>query len=208
MKLYHAPGASSLAAHITAREARIPLSLVKVDLKRHQTEDDANYLSINPRGYVPALQLDDGELLTEGILVLQFIADRAPEAALLPPAGTMDRYRAQQWLTFIATELHKQFFWAQPHLPADVTELARARISRRMLELDNRLGKHAYLTGEQYCVADAYLFTVLSWTGRFGIELKAYPNLQRFMTRVLERPATREALQHDGMLDSFVERYQ
>jgi glutathione S-transferase len=207
MKLYHTPGVSSLAAHIVAKEARIPLDLVKVDLKAHRTEQDTDYLAINPRGYVPALQLDNGEVITEGIVILQFLADQAPLSGLMPN-DTMERYRAQQWLTFVATELHKQFFYARAELPEEVTKLARGKINRRLAELNTRLGQVPHVAGDRFTVADAYLFTVLSWTPRFGIELNEYPNLREFMVRVLERSAVREALKQEGLVDAFVERYR
>lgn len=208
MKLYHAPGASSLASHIVAKEARVPVDLVKVDLKTHRTEHDEDYLAINPRGYVPALQLDGGEILTEGPVILQFIADQAPQSGLLPRAGSLERWRVLQWLTFISSELHKQFFYARSELSAEVHQLARGRIKRRMGEVNARLEAVPYLAGSRFTVADAYLFTVLSWTGRFGIDLAEYPDLRSFMVRVLESPSVRDALKEEGLIDTFLERYR
>lgn len=205
MKLYYSPGVSSLAAHIVAKEGRIPLELVKVDLKTHRTENGEDFLEINPRGYVPALKLNDGELLTEGTAILEWLADEAPSASLMP-SDTMARYRVRQWLVFIATEVHKQCFYARTEMGADTSTVARGKIARRLAEANERLGKTPYLTGESFTVADAYLFTVVSWMPRFEVDLGTYPHVKAFAARMLERPAVRETLAQEGLLGALTDR--
>jgi glutathione S-transferase len=202
MKLYYAPGACSLAPHIVAREAGLQLDLIKVDLMRHKLEDGSDYKAVNPRGYVPLLQLEDGERLTEAAVLVQFLAERGRNPDLLPPAGTRDRLRVQQWLNFIATELHKTFSpWLWHKETAESTkEAARAKLATRFAELDGVLEKQPYLTSERFTVADAYAFVIVNWSNFLGLDLRPYPNLSMFLDRVAARPAVREALSAEGLL--------
>jgi glutathione S-transferase len=193
MKLYFSPGACSLHPHIVLRETGLPFTLERVDLRAHKTHDGKDYYAINPKGYVPALQLDDGSILTEGAVIDQYIADRKPEAKLLPPAGTMERYRVQEWLNFIASEIHKSFgpLFAGPE---EAKEPARARVSKRFDLVAHELDARPYLVGNSFTVADAYLFNMLTWTKFTGIDLARWPALQAFFARVQERPAVLAAL--------------
>lgn len=200
MKLYYSPGACSLSPHIVLCELGLPHQLVRVDLKTH-TVDGTDFYQINPKGYVPALQLDDGQLLTEGPAITQYLADQKPEAGLLPPAGTLARARVQEWLTYIGTELHKSFV---PLFRADSTDeakqAARAYLAKRLDLVEATLARHAYLTGERFSIADAYLFVVLNWTAFTGIDLAPWPAIGAFRQRVAERPAVRQAMQAEGLL--------
>jgi len=204
MKLYYAPGACSLAAHIALREADRRFDLERVDLKTHRTASGADYSLVNPKGYVPALQLDDagGTILTEAAVVLQYIADLAPERALAPPSGSAERYRLQEWLNFISSELHKQFgplFDART--PPAVAERQRGKISERFLYLQDALSDRAYLMGETFTVADAYLFVMLQWSTSHGIDIALYPVLDDYESRIARRPAVELALAAEGLLE-------
>jgi glutathione S-transferase len=203
MKLYYAPGACSLAPHITAREAGLALDLEKVDLKTHRTETGADYRQVNPKGYVPALQLEDGALLTENAAVLQYLGDQAPEAGLLPRPGAFDRYRVVEWLTFVSTELHKGFGpLFNPQLPEAAREQTIAKLKDRLGYLDGRLAGREFLHGDRFTVADAYLFTVLSWTKVHNIDLGPYPALRAYIERLGQRPGVRQALKEEGLLEA------
>jgi glutathione S-transferase len=202
MQLHYAPGACSLAPHIIAREAGADLTLVKVDIQAsHRTEDGRDFRTINPRGYVPALVLDDGSLHTEASVLVQYLADLAPESGLMPPAGSAARLEVQEWLAFIATELHKTFSpWLWSKETAQSTQAtALARIAARFADVDNALANRSYLTGETFTAADAYLFTIANWANFLSIDLAPYPNLVAFMKRVTARPAVREALIAEGL---------
>ncbi len=203
MKLFYMPGACSLSPHIVAREAGLPLELERVDYGTKRTETGADFMAVNPKGYVPALRLDDGETLTEGLAIVQYLADLAPESRLAPPNGSLPRYRLQEWLAFIATELHKGFgpLFAETTPPA-TKQAAKDALARRFTYLDQRLAGRDYLMGSTFTVADAYAFTVLNWTQRFGIDLEPYPNLRNFMARVAGRPAVREAMKAEGILEN------
>lgn len=200
MQLYYAPGACSLAPHIVLREAGLPADVVKVDLAARQTADGADYLQVSPNGYVPALRLDDGQVLTEAQVILQYLADRKPEAGLAPPAGGLERYRLQEALGFIATELHKGFgpLW-NPAMPEAAKQLAREKLAERLSHLNERLGTSAFVFGDRFTVADAYAFTVANWTNVHKIELGPWPNLRAYMARIGERPAVRAALEAEGL---------
>jgi glutathione S-transferase len=203
MKLYYAPGACSLAPHIVAREAGLRLDLEKVDLKSHTTETGANFRDINPKGYVPALKLDDGALLTENAAILQYLGDQAPEAGLLPPAGDFERYRVVEWLTFISTELHKGFGpLFNPQLPAAAREQTIAKLNDRFAYLQGRLDGREFAHGPRFTVADAYLFTVLGWTQAHNIDLSPYPALKAYRERLSARAGVRQALQEEGLLEA------
>ena len=194
MKLYFSPGACSLAPHIALREAGLPVELVRV--QDHKLKDGTDYYSINPKGYVPAIGLDDGQLLTEGAALLQYIADLKPEAGLLPKPGTLERFRANEWLTFISSEIHKTF---SPLFNAALSDEAkavfRAKLGARFGLLDKHLTQHEYLMGKQFTLADAYLYTVVSWAGGVGIDLSQWPHLAAYRQRVAERPQVKQALQ-------------
>jgi len=200
MKLYYYPGACSLAPHIVAREAGIPLSLEKVDLANRTTETGASYTAINPKGYVPALGLQDGSVLTEASAIIQYLADSQSSAALAPAHGTMERYRLLEWLGFISTEIHKGFgpLW-NPATPDDVKVATKERLATRFALLDETLGKQPFLLGDKFTIADAYLFTVVNWTNFHGIDISPFPNLQAFQARVASRPSVQQALEAEGL---------
>jgi glutathione S-transferase len=194
MKLYFSPGACSLHPHIALRETGAAFDLVRVDLRAHKTQDGRDYYGINPKGYVPALELDDGSILTEGAVIDQYIADRKPESKLVPPAGTPERYRVQEWLHFIATEIHKAFGPLFGGGSDEAKEQARVRIGKRFDLVAKELESHAYLVGDGFTVADAYLFNMLTWTQFAGIDLAKWPALQAFFARVQQRPSVQAAL--------------
>jgi glutathione S-transferase len=199
MKLYFANGACSLAPHIVASEAGIPLDLERVDILKqpHVTASGADYSTVNPNLYVPALALDDGSLLTEVAAIVQYLADLEPEAGLAPPAGTLERYRVQAWLTFIGTELHKMYSpWLfHPELGAEAQVAARGTIARRLEFVEGELARtEQFLTGSRFTVADAYLFTIVGWSKFAQVDLSAFPHVRAFMARVGARPKVREAI--------------
>jgi glutathione S-transferase len=202
MKLYFAPGACSLAPHIVAREAGVPVDLVKVDLVKHRLEDGSDYKAVNPRGYVPLVELEDGERFTEAAVIVQLLAERGRNPDLLPPAGSRERLRVQSWLNFIATELHKTFSpWLWHKETAESTQhAAKAKLAARFTELDRLLAGQPYLTGEKFTVADAYAFTIVNWSNFLKVDLTPYPNLSAFLDRVAARPAVQEALRAEGLL--------
>jgi glutathione S-transferase len=201
MKLYFSPGACSLSPHIVLLETGLPFTTERVDLDKKQTARGADFRSINPKGYVPALELDDGSVLTEGPAIVQYLADQAPASKLLPAAGTIGRYRVQEWLNFVSAELHKNFGpLFNPAASEDMKEAARASITSRLAYVARELeGKH-YLLGEQFTVADAYLFTVASWAGHIQLDLSDWPALQAYLARVGARPAVQQALRDEGLL--------
>ena len=201
MKLYYLPAACSLAANIALREASLKFELVKVDRQTKQAADGLDFKEVNPKGYVPALTLDSGETLTENVAVLQYIADRNPAAKLAPPAGTMERYRLVEWLAFINSEIHKSFGpLFRKDAPDDTKNYARQNITTRAGWLNSNLGARSFLMGEQFTVADAYLFVVLSWGARAGIDLAQWPQLQGLVARVGARPNVIEALKSEGLV--------
>jgi glutathione S-transferase len=200
MKLYYYPGACSLAPHIVAREASIPLSLEKVDLANRTTASGANYAAINPKGYVPALGLQDGSVLTEVSAIIQYLADTQPTAELMPANGSMERYRLLEWIGFISTEIHKGFgpLW-NPATPDALKAATKERLASRFAHLDEKLNSQPFLMGSKFTVADAYLYTVVNWTNLHGIDLSPFPNLQAFQARVAARPAVQQALEAEGL---------
>jgi glutathione S-transferase len=201
MKLYYTPGACSLSPHIVLCELGLPHDLEKVDLRTHQTESGVDFSTINAKGYVPALVLDDGQLLTEGPAIVQYLADRKPEAGLLPPAGSLERTRVQEWLTFIGTELHKSFSpLFNPAASADWKAAGLANIERRFGLLEKTLSGREYLMGSTFCVADAYLFTVVNWTRFQNIDLAPWPNLLAYHQRVMARAGVQAALRSEGLI--------
>ena len=201
MKLYYLPGACSLASNIALREAGLTFELVKVDRKTKMAADGLDFREVNPKGYVPALKLDSGEVLTENVALLQYIADRNPSAKLAPAFGTMERYRLMEWLSFINSEIHKNF---SPMFRADaaeaVKEFVRNTLTMRLDYLQGALGSKSYLMGDQYTVADAYLFTVLGWGAHVNFDIGRWPQLKRLHERVAARPHTVEALKSEGLL--------
>ena len=201
MKLFYTPGACSLAHHIVACEAGLDIEYDKVDLKTQTTASGLSFTKINPKGYVPALALQDGEVLTEASVILEYLADHAPASRLLPATGSLERYRVQEWLGFISTELHKGFspLWSGP-MPEAARQLAIDHLYRRFAYLDGCLQGRFYLMGEQFTVADAYCFAILSWTRFHRLDLSAYSHINAFMRRVSERPMVRTALQAEGLL--------
>jgi glutathione S-transferase len=201
MKLYFSPAACSLAAHIALVEARLDFRLERVDLRSKRTATGADYLSINTKGAVPALELKDGTVLTEGPAVLQFVADRAPDRGLVPAHGTLERYRLVEWLNFIATELHKNFSpLFNPALPEEAKDASRANLRRHVGWVAGQLEGSDFLMGTQFTVADAYLFTVLGWAGHVRVDLAPWPVLAAYLQRVAERPAVQQALREEGLL--------
>jgi glutathione S-transferase len=195
MKLYFSPGVCSLSPHIALREAGLAFELVKVDLKTHKiAADGSDFTRINPKGYVPALELDDGKVLTEGSAIVQYIADLKPESGLAPKAGTFERYRLQEWLGFINSEIHKGFGpLFNPATPEDYKTTACENLTRRLAFLAGPLEKEDFLLGKQISVADAYLYTVLCWTQWTGIDLTRWPSLAAFQKRVGGRPSVKAA---------------
>ena len=201
MKLYYFPGACSLSPHIVALEAGIPLQLEKTDIKTKLTESGADFGQINPKGYVPTLVLDNGEILTEGTAIVQYLADLKPESGLAPANGTLPRYRLQEMLGYINSELHKNY---SPLFNPDTPEAARAEresyLLRRYQLIENALAKQPWLLGEQFTVADVYLFTVTIWAGLVGLDLSRFTALAAFQQRVASRPAVQAALEAEGLL--------
>ena len=194
MKLYYSPGACSLSPHIALLEAGLPFDLVKVDLKAKKLENGDDYLKVNPKGQVPALGLDSGELVTEGPVIVQMIADKAAAKNLAPARDSAERYKLQEWLNFITTELHKNFSpLFQPVIPDDVKNFFRDRIKGKFKYADSQLA-HDYLMGKQFTVADGYLFVMLKWAERTGMDLSEFKNLTAFKDRVAARPNVKAAL--------------
>lgn len=200
MKLYLKPGACSLSPHIVLEESGLAYETETVDLKTKRTGSGADFSQVNPKGYVPALLLDSGELLTEGPAIIQYIADQVPARKLAPASGSIERYRLQSWLNFIATELHKScspFF--NPASGDDWKKIAGANLERRLGYIDEQLAGKAYLLGEDFSVADAYLFTVLNWMPFIKIDLSKWSNLSAYVARVRARPAVQAALKAENL---------
>jgi len=191
MKLYFSPSACSFSPHIALREAGIDFELVKVDLKNHKlAADGSDYNAINPKGYVPVLELDNGERLTEGPAIVQYIADLEPERGLAPAAGSFERYRLQEWLAFINSEVHKGFSpLFRPTTPEETRTSAREALSNRLTYIAKHLDRNEFLMGKQFTVADGYLFTVLSWGQWVGIDINDWPSLAAYVARVGSRPS-------------------
>ena len=201
MKLYYSPGACSLSPHIALHEAGLPHELVKVDLKAKKLENGDDYLKVNPKGQVPALGLDNGELVTEGPVIVQMIADKASAKNLAPARDSAERYKLQEWLNFITTELHKNFSpLFQPAIPDDVKNFFKDRIKGKFKYADSKLAGQDYLMGKQFTVADGYLFVMLKWAERTGMDLSEFKNLMAFKDRVAARPNVQAALKMEGLL--------
>lgn len=201
MKLYYSPGACSMSPHIALLEAGLPYDLVKVDLKAKKLENGDDYLAINPKGQVPALGLDSGELLTEGPVIVQYIADQAADKKLAPAVGSDARRKLAEWLAFINGEVHKNFSpLFQPVFDDEVKGFFKTRLTGKFKYIDSALAGSDYLTGSDFTVADGYLFVMLNWADRMGLDLSAFPNLTAFKARVAARPMVKEALTKEGML--------
>ena len=200
MKLYYSPGACSLAPHIVLREAGLDFDLDRVALPAKTTNDGGDFLAINQKGAVPTLWLDDGEVITEAAVILQYLADQAPAKALIPAAGTKERYRVQEWLNYIASELHKGFgpLW-KSNTPTEYKAAVKESLAKQFAYLDGKLAGRSYLTGDKFTVADAYLFTILNWAQFHQIDLKPYRNVSAFVARVAARPKVQETLQAEGL---------
>ena len=200
MKLYYSPGACSQAPHIALHELGLPVEAIKVDLATHKLPDGSDYYAVNPKGYVPLLVLDDGTTLTEAHVVLQYIADRKP-GTLAPEFGTLERWKLMEWLGFIATEVHKGFgpLW-NPKTPSEVRTSTIEALGRRFELLSGTLSKQPFLTGENFTIADAYLFVILNWTKLHKVDISRWPALGEFQERVRARPAVQETLRAEGLL--------
>ncbi|MCC6851391.1 MAG: glutathione transferase GstA [Rubrivivax sp.] len=200
MKLYYSPGACSLSPHIVLREAGLAFQLVMASTKTKKLADGTDYLAVNPLGYVPLLELDDGQRLTEGPAIVQYIADRVPDKKLVPPWGTMERYRALSWLNFISSELHKGFSpLFHPAMPEEAKAIFRQRLLERFKWVDAQLEGRDYLMGPAFTVPDAYLFVVAGWGKHVGVDLSGQKNLGAFLVRMAARPAVQEALEAEGL---------
>ena len=198
MKLYYSPGACSLSPHIVAREAGLALELEKVDLAAKKTSSGEDYRRVNPKGYVPALRLDDGSVLTEGPAIVQYLADRKPAAGLAPHAGTLERYRLQEWLGFLNSEIHKT--WGALYNPKADRAPVIEKLNQRLSFLEVELKDRPYLLPSGFSVADAYLFTLLNWAGFTGVDLAPYPSLVKYHQRIGARAKVQEALAAEGLL--------
>lgn len=200
LKLYYSPGACSLAPHIVTAEAKIQVELIKVDLK-NKIYSGGDFFKINPKGSVPTLQLDNGEVLTEAVAIMQYLADQTPSAQLMPANNSWEKYKALEWLNFIATEIHKGF---SPLWRADNSDEVKAKAKETLLKqikyVNAHLEKNNFILGSTYSIADAYLFTVVNWAFFLKIDLSNYPSLLKFIERVKERPATVAALKAEGLI--------
>jgi glutathione S-transferase len=201
MKLYYSPGACSMSPHIALLEAGLPYDLVKVDLKAKKLENGDDYLAINPKGQVPALGLDNGELVTEGPVIVQYIADQATAKNLAPAVGTDERRKLQEWLTFLNGELHKNFSpLFQPVFDDEVKGFFKTRLTSKFKYIDGALAGSDYLLGKQFTVADGYLFVMLKWADRMSMDLSGFKNLMAYKDRVAARPKVQEAMSKEGLM--------
>lgn len=200
MKLYFAPGACSLSPHIVAQELGIPVSLVKVDTQKKVTESGADFWAINPKGYVPAVELDNGQVLTEGTAIVQYLADSKPDGKLVPAAGSFERVRLQEMLGYINSELHKSYSpLFNPKTPAETRSEREEYLRKRYGLIEKQLEGKQYLFGDQFTVADAYLYTVTNWAAYVKLDISGFPNLLAFQARVAARPAVQAALKAEGL---------
>jgi glutathione S-transferase len=200
MKLYYSPGACSMAPHIVAREAGYKFELEKVDIPNKKTANGGDYWAINPKGYVPALQLDDGKVLTEVGVIIQYLADQKPESGLAAKAGSMERYHQMEAVNFAATEVHKQLgALFNPKMTPEMKEVQMGTIERRFNALEKMLAGKQFVTGDKFTIADAYLFAVLRWTGKLNVDLAKWPNIKNLVARVGARPAVQETLKAEGL---------
>ena len=200
MKLFYTPGTCSLAVRIVLHEAGLPFEGFAVDLRSHQLADGSDFLQVNAKGYVPYLVLDNGEALSEGPIMCQYIADSVPEKNLIPAHGTMARYRVLEWQNFIATELHKSFMGLfLPSMPEQAQEIYTQRLLNRLVRVDEHLANNDYLMGDQFTVADAYLFVVSNWAYVKNVDISGFKHLLAFRARMAARPTVMKALQEEGL---------
>jgi glutathione S-transferase len=201
MKLYFAPGACSLSPHIVLREAGQPVELVQVDLREKKTKDGKDFTQINPKGQVPVLETDDGEVLTEGPVIVQYVGDKAPATKVVPAAGTKERYRVQEWLNFITSELHKNFGPIfRPTTPDAYKAISKETLINRLKWVDGKLAGKQYLMGDTFTAPDAYLYVMTRWADRIELDTSGMPNLKAFQARVAARPKVQEALKAEGLI--------
>jgi len=201
MKLYYSPGACSLAPHIVLRETGQAFTLSKVDTAKHVTAVGDDYYTINPRGMVPLLELEDGSRLSEGPVIAQFIADRVGASTLMPPAGSIERYRVMEWQNYVTSELHKSFTpLFNPELDAAAKRTLSTVLRKKLQWVDGQLASRDFLTGHAFTAADAYLFTVLGWAKYVNLDIADLSDIQRFLSTVSQRPAVREAMKAEGLL--------
>ena len=201
VKLYFSPGACSLSPHIVLRESGLPFELEQVNLQAKKLKSGGDFLEVNPKGQVPVLKLDSGDILTEGPAIVQYIADQKPESGLAPKAGTIQRYHVQEWLNFITSELHKSFTpLFRPNTPDEYVKISKENLANRFGFLDKELGKRQYLMGDKFTVPDAYAFTVVGWSKYKDIDLSRWPNLKGYMDRVGARPKVQEAMKAEGLI--------
>jgi glutathione S-transferase len=199
--LYFSPGACSLSPHIVLRESGLPFELEQVNLQTKKLKSGGDFLEVNPKGQVPVLKLDSGEILTEGPAIVQYVADQKPESGLAPKAGTIPRYHVQEWLNFITSELHKSFTpLFKPNTPEEYAKISKENLANRFSFLDKELGKRQYLMGDKFTVPDAYAFTVVGWSKYKDIDLSRWPNLKGYMDRVAARPKVQEAMKVEGLI--------
>ncbi len=200
LKLYYVPGTCSLCPHIVLHEAGLGFTFEKVSRDDKKTETGHDYNALNPKTNVPALVMDNGQLLTEVAVIVQYLADQVPDKKLAPPAGTLARYRLQEWLNFISSEIHKSFSpLFNPRLADDAKAIFKERLAQRINYAARALASQDYLMGNTFSVADAYLFTVLRWSPRFGIDLAPWPALKDYMERIAARPAVKAAIKEEGL---------
>lgn len=201
MKLYFSPAACSLSPHIALKEAGLTFEAVRVNTKTHQLADGTDYYTVNALGYVPLLELDDGTCLAEGPAIVQYIADQVPEKKLAPPNGSLERYKLQSYLNFITSELHKAFGGLfNPAMPEEAKQISKDKLANRLAWIDGELKDKQYLMGEQFTVADGYLFNVTNWAGLVKVDLEPYAHLNAFRARVAARPAVIEAMKAEGLI--------
>ncbi|MEQ1589283.1 MAG: glutathione transferase GstA [Gallionella sp.] len=201
MKLYYAPGTCALASHIALEESGQPFTIDKLNVPTKTTASGEDFMQINPKGYVPVVKLDDGNILTEGAVILQYIADQNPSSNLAPAQGTMARYRLQEWLNFIGSEVHKTY---SPMFNKAVSEdykiVARNLLAKRLSYVEAQLASKSYLMGDTFTIADAYLFTVLRWSERVSFDLNPFPNIQGYLARIAARPSVQAAMKAEGLI--------
>lgn len=201
MKLYYSPGACSLAAHIVAHELGLPLTLERVSMKTKQTRDGEDFHSINPNGYVPALALDDGQVLLENIAILVYLANRQPGSELLPDSDDLNHYRVLQWLSFVSSEVHKSYGpLFHPEFPESAHERARQQLTQRLGYIEQTLQDRPHLTGDAFTLADVYLYVTCNWAALVKFDLSAFPRLQQFHASVAQRPAVQAAMRAEGLI--------
>jgi glutathione S-transferase len=202
LKLYYVPGACSMVPHIVAKECNLPIELIRVDLRAHTTSDGADFLAINPKGTVPLLELDSGHHLSEGPIIVQYLADLAGNTALMPEPRSMSRYRVMEWQNYITSDVHQSFapLFDMPDVPAPTKALFIERLRRHFSAIDQRLATQRFLVGDHFSAADAYLFVVANWSRHVGLDLSPHAHLQEFLGRVAQRPSVIAAMHEEGLI--------